>query len=542
MIEGLSPASRVAVVTEATQQQLQARVLARMEELTDPSSRWQRALWTVACVTTLDELVEAAFSTWNGTLSTEHALNDVRSDAVRIVSTDPGIGEDPLRAQILVDIKKMKADDTPESRNACGRVEQWRNRIARDYLRNWASFVDDENLSEAAVELAARSIVTHLRSLGYSRTHLRGWIADRGSTLGVAGLAREAARNLQGTPRTYTFVVASTHLGRAARWENALSAALYSDVQRDFEGAENAREFDLTTIVDTRTITLDIVAADPSAALNLLQLRIDRMLTRAALAAGQIQRPVNRIVLERSANKLWKLPDPERLVSIPALKDRKLITSLEGGELNESLTETLHLLTPHLQATHGVSLATLWASAEALLGRTQQGGHLVAHRAAAIITGAYPRTLADDLYRRVKKLRKDGMQFSCRTDSFAAFVEDLSLHDLEFTDLTDAAAYYRYRAVLEDPRAVLKRVRQYLTTLFLRVYYHRNFVMHAGKTSNVSLEAVSGLAPSLVAAGVNEMVRGLARGITPHALADRAFIELDLLGTDASRPVTNLLG
>ncbi|WP_424446867.1 hypothetical protein, partial [Microbacterium sp. CH-015] len=140
---------------------------------------------------------------------------------------------------------------------------------------------------------------------------------------------------------------------------------------------------------------------------------------------GQIQRPVNRIVLEKTANKLWKLPDPERLVSIPALKDRKLITSLEDGELGESLTETLHLLTPHLQATHGVSLATLWASAEALLGRTQQGGHLVAHRMASIITCAYPRTLADDLYRRVKKLSKAGRQFPCRTDSFASFSKGL---------------------------------------------------------------------------------------------------------------------
>ena len=529
-------------MAQATQQQLQARVLARMEELTDPSSRWQRALWTVACVTTLDELVEAARNTWSGTLSTEHALNDVRSDAVRVVSSDPGIGKDTLRSQVLVDIKKIKAEDTAESRNACGRVEQWRTRIDRDYLRNWAVFLEDGRLTEATVELAARSIVTHLRSLGYSRTHLRGWIVDRGDSLGVAGLAREAARNLRGTPRTYSFVVASTHLGRAARWEDALSAALYSAVQADFEGAENAREFDLTTIIDTRTVTLDIVAADPSAALNSLQLRIDRMMTRAALAAGQIQRPVNRIVLEKTANKLWKLPDPERLVSIPALKDRKLITSLEDGELGESLTETLHLLTPHLQATHGVSLATLWASAEALLGRTQQGGHLVAHRMASIITCAYPRTLADDLYRRVKKLCKAGGQFPCRTDSFASFSKDLMLNELEFTDLTDIAAYYRYRAVIDDPKTVLKRVRQYLTTLFLRVYYHRNFVMHAGKTSNVSLEAVSGLAPSLVAAGVNEMVSGLARGLTPHALADRASIELDLLGTDASRPVLSLLG
>lgn len=513
-----------------------------MQELTDPSSRWQRALWTVACVTTLDELVEAASNTWSGTLSSEHALNDVRSDAVRVITADPGVGKDTLRSRVLADIKRIKAEDSAASRNACGRVQQWRSRIDRDYLRNWAVYLEGGHLSEATVELAARSIVTHLRSLGYSRTHLRGWIADRGATLGVAGLAREAAQNLRGTPRKYSFVVASTHLGRAARWEGALSTALFADVRSAFEGAENSREFDLTTIADTRTVTLEIVAADPSAALNSLQLRIDRMMTRAALAAGQIQRPVNRIVLETTANKLWKLPDPERLVSVPALKDRKLITSLEDGELGESLTETLHLLTPHLQATHGVSLATLWASAEALLGRTQQGGHLVAHRMAAIITCACPRTLADDLFRRAKKLSKAGAEFPCRTDTFANFAKDLATSELEFVDLADVAAYYRYRAVVCDPKTVLKRVGQYLTTLFLRVYYHRNFVMHAGKTSNVSLEAVSGLAPSLVAAGVNEMVSGLARGLTPHALADRASIELDLLGTEASRPVLSLLG
>ena len=136
-------------------------------------------------------------------------------------------------------IKKVKAEDTAESRNACGRVGQWRARVARDYLRSWAAYLDDGRLTEATVELAARSIVSHMRSLGYSRTHLRGWISDRGPQIGIAGLAREAARNLQGQTRTFRFVVASTHLGRVARFEGG-PAGLYSEVRPEFESAVNA--------------------------------------------------------------------------------------------------------------------------------------------------------------------------------------------------------------------------------------------------------------------------------------------------------------
>lgn len=529
-------------MTEDTQDQLQARVLARMKELTDPSSRWHRSLWTVACVTTLDELVEAAASTWSGVLNSEHALNDVKRDAIKVIRTDHGIGSEAVRQGILEDVKKIKGEDGVDSRNACARLEQWRTRVARDYLRNWASYIEAGKLTEASVELTARSVVSHLRGLGYSRTHLRGWLDDRGATLGIAELAREAARNLVGEPRQFRFVVASTRLGRVARFENALVNNLMTDAIRDFEQADNARSFNLETISENRTVEFEVVAADPSAALNALQLRIDRMLTRAALAEGRIQPPANRIVLERSANKLWTLPDPERLVSIPALKDWKLITSLEDSPLAEPLTETLHLLTPHLQSTHGISLATLWASSEALLGRAQQGGHLVAHRMAAILACAYPRHLANDLFYRVRKLAQAGESFPCRTDNFANFSADLRNHDLEFKELTDIAAHFRYKSVIEDPSAVLKRVKSYLETLFLRVYYHRNFVMHAGKTTNVSMDAVAGLAPALVAAALNEMVSGLARGLTPHALADRASIEFDLVGSDASRPILSLLG
>lgn len=525
----------------ASQDDLQRRVIARMRELTDPESRWHRSLWAIATVTMLDELVEVAEHTWSGVIN-EHALGDVKRDTMRTVETDFGVGSEAVRKGLLEDIKSIKPAEDARSSNALSRISQWRQRVAREYLRNWATYIESGLLETSTVELTARSIVTHLRGLGYSRSHLQAWLRDRGETLDVARLAREADKNLDGKSQHFKFLVASTPVGRAARSEKTLNASLWEESLPQFEAADNARSFDLASINERRTVEIEVEATDPFAALALLQRRLDRILTRAALADGATKRPANRIVLDVTANKLRKLPDPERLLAIPALGSWGLITKLENDTLAEPLSETLHLLAPHLQTTHGISLATLWAACEGLLGKSTQGGHLVASRLANILACAYPRHLAFDLLQTVKSMKKaGGTAPECRTDNLPNFVTDIvTCAPTEFSS-ADAAAHARLSAVWTDPSAHLKRVRGYIQAVLLRVYYHRNFVMHSAKLSAVSLEPVGGLAPVLVAAALNEMVSGLNRQLTPHALADRAEIEFDLLGTDASRPLHNLL-
>lgn len=534
-------------MTAPTQADLEARVIVRMKELSDPKSRWHRSLWTVALVTILDELGEAAAHTWSGVLNSEHALNDFKKSARAASIRDHGVGGKTLQDKLLVDINGVKPESTPESRNAVSRVQEWRSRIARDYLRNWASHIEKQGLQDSEVELTSRCLITYLRSLGYSRSHIQGWLEERGHTLSVAELAREAARNLDGKPRTFDFLVASDKLAAQARRESTLSIVQLDPENHPFHAAENSHLFELSELDAKQAVLLSINAADPQSGLQRLQLRVDRISTRLALAEGKIQKPVPPVVLERKANKLWALADKGELISIPGLRDWNLITALEDVDHADALTETLHLLTPQLQVAHGVSLATLWASCEALLGRRQQGGHLVAPRLASILACAYPRQLAYDLLKRAQKITADGGQLSCRTEgrgskALPRFWDDIAQQNPGFTDPADLAAYYRFAATLDDPKSVLKRVKNHLEELLLRLYYHRNFVMHSARTNSVSLNDVAGVAPVIVAAALGEMVSGVARGITPASLAERASIELELLGTDAQRHLRSLLG
>lgn len=520
-----------------------------MKELADPASRWHRSLWAVALVTNLDELVEAARHTWSGVLSRSHALADFKSSALRACSRDPGIGPDPGSTKVADAIKRVTSNPDADSKNAAAEVEAWRHKIGRNYLRNWAAFLEGGGLEESNVEMCARSVVSHLRSLGYSRAHIQGWLTERGDSRSIAALAREAAGHLDGRTREYQFTVASDELAKVSKREKTLEVIELNGESNPFQAAENVDGFDLSNLTQNRAVQISCHAPDPFSALTILQLRIDRIMTRLALAEGRIRKPVYPVVLETGSAKpkLWKLEDPGKLIQIPDLTHWNLITDLESKALADTLTETLHLLTPQLQVAHGVSLATLWASCEALLGRTGQGGHLVAPRMAAILACAYPRQLAFDLLQRAKKLKQSGVKLEARTEGrspavvLREFWEDIAANDPGFTEPADQAAYFRFRATIANPKAQLKRVRKYLEELLLRLYYHRNFVMHSAKTNTVSLNDVAGVAPVIVAAALSEMVSGIAREVAPGALADRAAIELDLLGTDAAKPLISLL-
>ncbi|WP_430591666.1 hypothetical protein [Humidisolicoccus flavus] len=518
-----------------------------MNELTDPGSRWHRSLWTVALVTILDEVIEVTEHTWSGVLNSEHALNDLKASARRACERDHGLGSETLRKKVLEDINGIKPNDNPSSQNAILRMHQWRDRIARNYLRNWASYIEDQSLEAKDVELCARSIVTHLRSLGYSRSHLQGWVENRSQSLSLSELIREAARNLNGNEREYVFVVASNELASLSNREKKLATRDLLIEPHRFHTATNKQNFDLSILQASKGVEIRVAATDPHAALARLQLRLERIWTRFALAEGKIKQFPPSIVLETGANKLWATVDPNKLISIPALRDWKLILALEDLDETEVLTETLHLLSPQLQIAHGVSLATLWASCEALLGRRQQGGHLVAPRLAAILACAYPRQLAWDLLQRARTLKKSGTILDCRTkgsntQAFKDFWEDIVDHDPGFSQPEDRAAYYRFISTIQTPKATLKRVRNHLEELLLRLYYHRNFVMHSAKTNSVSLSDVASVAPTIVAAAINELISGVARGIKPSALAERAVIEMELLETDAGKPLNGLLG
>lgn len=530
----------------ASQAELQQRVTVRMKELSSEKEHWHRSLWTVATTTTLAEVVEAAEHTWDGTLSTSHALHDFKSNAIKRVMRDPGVGTEDVRSRVQEQIKKIGEFEDAQSRGALERLREFNVRVDKNYLRNWAAYMEEGRLGEDQVELAARSLVSHIRAIGYSRAHVHGWLDSRSTNLAVYELAREAAAAMTGKNRTYRFVVPHDSLAGIARREGTLDVLDSDMVAQSFREASNAVDHEVGGADVQAGIELHVDAPDPYAALRSLELKLDKMLIRQALGTGDSVEPAPETVFERGADKIWPLHEGGQLLRLSEFRSRRLITATEPNG-DSSVLDAVHLLAPHLQMTHGVSLATLWATCESILGRPTQGGHHVAEHLAAILTAVYPRHIAYDLSQRGRELQKQGHELGLDPKAFGTWMLDDFCSMVQdggnpgFADPADLAALDRLHVILNDPKVVLKRVRQTFKSLFLRVYYHRNFLMHGGRFDAVSQSETSTIVPVIFAAALNEIVSGHARGITPSSLVERAHIELDLLGTPAEKGLMALL-
>src|SRR5690606_2469883 len=115
--------------------------------------------------------------------------------------------------------------------------------------------------------------------------------------------------------------------------------------------------------------------------------------------------------------------------------------------------------------------------------------------------------------------------------------------DPGYPELADQAATIRMLKIEADPHIEMKRIRKYLRAAFRRLYYQRNFVMHAAKFDSVSILATSRVSPHLVAATIDQIVNGLfsKTPAQPLELAARADNELDLLQHPGRKDILTLL-
>lgn len=141
--------------------------------------------------------------------------------------------------------------------------------------------------------------------------------------------------------------------------------------------------------------------------------------------------------------------------------------------------------------------------------------------------------LADDLG------RTEANRERCRL-----LYEAIKGDDLVFPDLSDTAAAYRMRELINDPRIVLERVVKHVEESLSRLYRQRNLMLHVGKTDSIALPATLRTVPPLVGAGLDRLVHdALTDGQSdPLRLVARAKAELALCGRLGGAHVVDLLG
>lgn len=523
-------------------------VLARMKELVDNQTSWHRALWQVGTTVAIREVAEAATATWSGNIPSPDALRDVQASTGRQALRDAGLGPASVREAYVKAISGLPLKQTPSAPADRAAVEQLAQRACDGYLLRWADHVAAGALTSDEIEVAARLSVAHLLDEGFHKSHIHGWLTNTAASEPLEAVLRKGHDMLQMGYREFELLLPVTKVdAKVAPHLQALSIDPDEYVAA-FEGAVNKNRHTRDRSLAT-AIRLEFEARDPYSAIAMAVAWMQRLEDRVAVGLGRAGISFGDRIVDVSTNKVREFRGEARPLNLPSVqRNGQYLASVAGSGAQARIDDALGMLAATQHRSTPTGIASIWAALEALLGLPGGKGVEAADRLADIVTCSFPRAEVTELARRWERTGTDSLaselgELASTAEKAARMLDELSNGTHPPFELKDVAAVNRVRQLLADPSAVLDRVRSYYVSTFRRLYYQRNFIMHAGKLDSVSPRATSRTAPQLVAAGIDRLVNAsLVAGVEPHGLAARARNELSLVGSAGARPLHDLLG
>lgn len=522
-----------------------------MKELADNRTPWHRGLWQPGSVVLIAEVREAVEATWQGALTSDEAMRDVIDGAIRQISRDPGLGSEAVRTQLTDLLKQLKpvgnakSKATPETQQILDRVAAYIDRCRSNYMLRWIEHIDGPGIAADEVELASRLLVAHLLDEGFHRSHVHGWLRSVAPSWSLSKTISKGREMLLDNPREFKFLVSLIRAPReiaeafGEKWKTgqeyidalATSANPPSPMPRAAAGA----------------LEWSCVSRDPHAAISELLAWEQRILARAELGYGNSSKiEFGADVVDLGSNRVRSLREDLRSIRVPAIQRSRVYGM--SSPYAPQLDGAIGLLASHSGPLAGPSVASVWAAAEGLLGRPGGKGVDVADRLADIVACSFPRAELGELAKVWADEGSDALASTLKSGSSAEQARALSDHliahgDPGFSQPADRAAVARYLQLTTDPSEVIGRVRTYSSSVFRRLYYQRNFIMHAAKFDSVTLNISARTAPFLVAAGLDRIVNAQHgdSSVGPLDLAARAENEIGLLGTAGAKPLHLLL-
>lgn len=550
-------------MTPVDQNALQLRVVKRMLELIDVRSPWHRALWQLGTLHVIDEVLECTNATWDGAIANEKAQRYLIERSREQVQGDVGIGPDGVRALLAAKLGSLSNKKFPSGSQVVSQIPLEREirelaaRSKRDYLARWLQHAESGALATESVERTARLLVAHLLDDGFDQRHIHGWLkslVDSNPANILAELLKRGHDMCRDDEAQYSFAVV---LERGATRSNAQRLepilADLGEVRAEIESiaAVSTRRSESIEIF-RRLLNQDIAvvvkqsfrARDPHAASTKLLEWMQRIESRSAIGSPRAFR-FSRYVLDRTEGKMRNLFNGTGSLRLPAMERHSLYTQ----DLNPQLEASLSLLSSYRNLSPVASVATTWAAVEGLLGHSGAQGIDSADGLAAIVACSFPRAELEYLLGRpmaepVAARINGEVDEAQGSDRARIMVDAILAHGSSlFTEPEDVAAAERVSQVLADPKGTIVRVEGYFKDVFRRLYYQRNFVMHAAKFDSVSLPSTVRSAPKIVAAGLDRVVHAqyVRTPVEPLALASRARNEIAMLGQLGAREVFRLL-
>ncbi len=520
-------------------------VAGRLFDYFNRHAPWHRALWTIGTALSIEEVAEYSDLTRSGAFNGPQGLQFVIQATRKLVETDPGAGPEVLRESILAALEEKVA----KTEQGALSLRHLAGRVRSGYLERLAEAIRQGEMT--SVESASSLTAAHLLDARLSSGFLHEWLAelvkDDTRTLDIAEVLDDAESLCSGSPSEYEVCIPLT----------AVPGGYPGPMPEGWLDSQQTAEWiDGLTVRpsgDTRqagSVKVSISARDPWSAVENCAEMVAQTAARIALGHRQGHVILKGVgwVSGYSTGFPLRSSTFARLRSYKTAKDIfRLSSDIEDARVDDAL----EIFSGLESGTRGSALTGGWAAVEGLLLRPGESpAVLAADRLAAIVACALPRAILTALSYAHRPPSPDQLQRDLSTctsnlERSRTLEDSIQAGRLPVVSgESNIAMLNRIVSMKSDPIDKLKNVERYACDAFRRLYTQRNLVMHASSFQSITLRPTLRTIPKLVAAGIDRVIAHRLENPTtadPLALAERARIELDLVGTPASRRLCDLL-
>jgi hypothetical protein len=507
---------------------------ARLVEILDPNTPWNRSLWSLNIVLTLREVLEAAEAQRAGILSDE-SVKRLGQVALRLIGKDPGVPD--AEKQVLNDALR----NTPRYEGlAYHTVAQLADRIDTEYLLRWAEALKQNPPPQP--ERCARSIAAHLLDSGFSGEFLYAWWSNALYTdvtrMSLAEICEQAHRDLANRPPAdFEVLIAFRNAPKSAsgfpkEWMKAEGMSRWLREHR----------FDVGQVRASGALVLTIRARDPYSAAHLAADRIDHFVARSSVTTGEPLQPWPAIWVRGEQASFPFGPRP-RGVRVKALYREDQIFAQSDGNVDAAIELLAHLE----NSSPSAAVAGGWAAMEALLAEPKDRS-AAADRLASLVACSFPRAELTALSYTAEPLCPDlrADLRMCKENRDRSLIIARAIangHSLNLRRHSDRAAHRRMEKLLQSPSKVLTDLQTHVSDTFQRLYRQRNLILHGGKTNSVALRGSLRTSAKLVGAGMDRITHAwYVKSVRPLELAARAESGIRLVPNGNPAACVDLLG
>lgn len=507
----------------------------RMLEQVETWTAWDRRSWEPGSILRLRELSEASYWVHEGVLS-EGALTWLRQSLNPLAGQDLGFLHGAVRQQLTDLLRNKLAHGSQHQR----RLNHLIDFAEQSYLETWRSALTSG--AAVDVERASRFITAHVLDAGYhaEELRLRTRALIRGGADAVA-LVDEFKALHAAPPRKFGGVVALLRvpqlelMQRLDNWIEPDTLSLHLRTRRTTGGLPR----------QVGGLRFNVEARDVRSATAAVAEMIDRLVSRTRFLRGKETLQYHPRFYADDGHD-YHLGEVRPEINVMALvKTGMLYSASLTDRRSNAVDDALELASQLLDGPSTVAAAGGWAALESLLttgadNSRDVGRAIAADRAAALVSASWPRAELTRMSHRVQaasdcppelkaQLEAAGEESIQRCEVLLSWME--AKKPVGTLAPRDEAACARLNALLDNPKAVLGRVRRYMGCSLRRLYRQRNLVLHGGSISPVALAPTIRTSGPLVGATLDRLSHAFELlGVEPLDAVARAECALEAPG------------